>query len=332
MVLQSALGHPLRARLPADARCRSTTAPIVRRRGAAALAVRPVRAGRRRRGDGARSPLLFTRTSLGLQMRAVRVRPRGVPPARRAGVAHASRRLDAVSRRRRPRGAAARADELGLNPHSTDSLFVYALHRRGRRRARLARRRAGRRPGRRRRDEPGDRLPRRGPWRRSPCSCCSSLVLLAAARRDSSRRRRRGAHEPAGRPRFPDSGRSCARSLVAARCWTVVALGGTFAARPVPQLPARARRRVPLRDGRAHACSSALTGQLSLGHAALMAVGGYGYALTANALGRCRRRRRRFVLALLAGALAAPRRRPAPRARRRAAVRAVPGGSHARRS
>ena len=37
-------------------------------------------------------------------------------------------------------------------------------------------------------------------------------------------------------------------------------------------------------DGRAHACSSALTGQLSLGHAALMAVGGYGYALTANAL------------------------------------------------
>ena len=70
--------------------------------------------------------VLFPWTSLGLQMRAAAFAPE---VSRLLGVRvspHGHRRLGAVQRRRVARGAAARADELGLNPHATDSLFVSA--------------------------------------------------------------------------------------------------------------------------------------------------------------------------------------------------------------
>jgi len=95
--------------------------------------------------------------------------------------------------------------------------------------------------------------------------------------------------------------RPIARTLVVAAGWTVVALAGTFALDPY--------RNYQLALVAAYLCAAAgltvligATGQLSLGQAALMAVGGYGYALTSNAVpftGVAR-----FVVALLAGAAA----------------------------
>ena len=123
-----------------------------------------------------------------------RVRPRGVPPARRPGVAHGHRRLGAVQRRRVARGAAAGADEPRPEPARHRLAVRARLHRRGGRRARLARRRAGRRGGRRRRDEPGDRLPRRRPGADRACSSCWCWCSSCDPR-DCSRRRRRGAHD-----------------------------------------------------------------------------------------------------------------------------------------
>ncbi|WP_315095325.1 branched-chain amino acid ABC transporter permease [uncultured Cellulomonas sp.] len=95
--------------------------------------------------------------------------------------------------------------------------------------------------------------------------------------------------------------RPLARTLVLAAGWTVVALGGTFALDPF--------RNYQLALVAAYLCATAgltvlvgATGQLSLGHAALMAVGGYGYALTSNAVPLTGPAR--FVVALLAAALA----------------------------
>ena len=103
-----------------------------------------------------------------------------------------------------------------------------------------------------------------------------------------------------GRQRLPGQ-RPLARTLVLAAGWTVVALAGTFALDPF--------RNYQLALVAAYLCATAgltvlvgATGQLSLGHAALMAVGGYGYALTSNALPLTGVAR--FVVALLAGALA----------------------------
>jgi branched-chain amino acid transport system permease protein len=104
-----------------------------------------------------------------------------------------------------------------------------------------------------------------------------------------------------GRQRLPGQ-RPLPRTLLVAAGWTVVALGGTFALDPF--------RNYQLALVAAYLCATAgltvlvgATGQLSLGHAALMAVGGYGFALTTNALpfdGIPA-----FLLALVAGALAA---------------------------
>ncbi|MRG60029.1 branched-chain amino acid ABC transporter permease [Agromyces sp. CFH 90414] len=73
------------------------------------------------------------------------------------------------------------------------------------------------------------------------------------------------------------------RLLVTAAALTVLAIGGTFLLDPY--------RNYQLALVAAYFCATAgltlligLSGQLSLGHAALMAAGGYGYALTANAL------------------------------------------------
>ncbi|MDL5352043.1 branched-chain amino acid ABC transporter permease [Microbacterium sp. zg-YB36] len=73
------------------------------------------------------------------------------------------------------------------------------------------------------------------------------------------------------------------RVLVTAVVLTVLALGGTFLLDPF--------RNFQLATAAAYLCAVAgltlligLSGQLSLGHAALMAAGGYGYALTSNAL------------------------------------------------
>ena len=103
-----------------------------------------------------------------------------------------------------------------------------------------------------------------------------------------------------GRQRLPGQ-RPLLRTLLVAAGWTVVALGGTFALDPF--------RNYQLALVAAYLCATAgltvlvgATGQLSLGHAALMAVGGYGFALTTNALpfGGIPA----FLLALLAGVLA----------------------------
>ncbi|MCR2826063.1 branched-chain amino acid ABC transporter permease [Microbacterium sp. zg.Y909] len=73
------------------------------------------------------------------------------------------------------------------------------------------------------------------------------------------------------------------RVLTIAALLTVLALGGTFLLDPF--------RNFQLATAAAYFCAVAglslligLSGQLSLGHAALMAAGGYGYALTSNAL------------------------------------------------
>lgn len=95
------------------------------------------------------------------------------------------------------------------------------------------------------------------------------------------------------------------RVIVLAGILTVLALGGTFLLDPY--------RNFQLATAAAYFCAIAgltvligLSGQLSLGHAALMAAGGYGYALTSNALtdagvdGVWR-----FLIALVAGIVAA---------------------------
>ncbi len=95
------------------------------------------------------------------------------------------------------------------------------------------------------------------------------------------------------------------RLLVGALVLTVVALGCTFLLDPY--------RNYQLALVAAYLCAAGgltlligLTGQLSLGHAALMATGGYGYALTANALTDAGiDGLPRFVVSLLAGVLAA---------------------------
>jgi branched-chain amino acid transport system permease protein len=73
------------------------------------------------------------------------------------------------------------------------------------------------------------------------------------------------------------------RTLLVALAGTVLAIGATFLLDPF--------RNYQLALVAAYVCATAgltvlvgLTGQLSLGHAALMAAGGYGYALTVNAL------------------------------------------------
>ncbi|QEW01205.1 branched-chain amino acid ABC transporter permease [Microbacterium caowuchunii] len=77
--------------------------------------------------------------------------------------------------------------------------------------------------------------------------------------------------------------RGTRRVLVVAAALTVLALAGTFLLDPF--------RNFQLATAAAYFCATAgltlligMSGQLSLGHAALMATGGYGYALTANAL------------------------------------------------
>ncbi|WP_240036817.1 branched-chain amino acid ABC transporter permease [Leifsonia flava] len=83
--------------------------------------------------------------------------------------------------------------------------------------------------------------------------------------------------------RASTTGRRRTRLLGTALVLTALAIGGTFLLDPY--------RNYQLALVAAYFCATAglslligLTGQLSLGHAALMAVGGYGYAITANAL------------------------------------------------
>lgn len=77
--------------------------------------------------------------------------------------------------------------------------------------------------------------------------------------------------------------RGIPRTVVFGAVLTVLAIGGTFLLDPY--------RNFQLATVAAYFCAAAgltlligLSGQLSLGHAALMAAGGYGYALTSNAL------------------------------------------------
>ncbi|MBD7957503.1 branched-chain amino acid ABC transporter permease [Microbacterium sp. Sa4CUA7] len=84
-------------------------------------------------------------------------------------------------------------------------------------------------------------------------------------------------------PRFLPGLTGTPRVLWTAVVLTVLALGGTFLLDPF--------RNFQLATAAAYFCAVAglsllvgLSGQLSLGHAALMAAGGYGYALTSNAL------------------------------------------------
>ncbi|NLP84134.1 branched-chain amino acid ABC transporter permease [Microbacterium sp. CFH 90308] len=77
--------------------------------------------------------------------------------------------------------------------------------------------------------------------------------------------------------------RGIPRTLVFGAALTLLALGGTFLLDPY--------RNFQLATVAAYFCATAgltvligYSGQLSLGHAALMAAGGYGYALTANAM------------------------------------------------
>ena len=86
----------------------------------------------------ARLALLFTRTSLGLQLRASAFAPE---VSRILGVRvtpHGDDRLDAVSRGRGARGDAARADRARAQPPLDGRALRLRLHRRGRRRPRLA--------------------------------------------------------------------------------------------------------------------------------------------------------------------------------------------------
>ena len=85
------------------------------------------------------------------------------------------------------------------------------------------------------------------------------------------------------RPRLLPGLTGTPRVLVTAVALTVLALGGTFLLDPF--------RNFQLATAAAYLCAVAgltlligLSGQLSLGHAALMAAGGYGYALVSNAL------------------------------------------------
>ncbi|MCR2800359.1 branched-chain amino acid ABC transporter permease [Microbacterium sp. zg-Y818] len=85
------------------------------------------------------------------------------------------------------------------------------------------------------------------------------------------------------RPRLFPGLTGMPRVLTIAALLTVLALGGTFLLDPF--------RNFQLGTAAAYFCAVAglslligLSGQLSLGHAALMAAGGYGYALTSNAL------------------------------------------------
>ncbi|MCR2815499.1 branched-chain amino acid ABC transporter permease [Microbacterium jiangjiandongii] len=87
----------------------------------------------------------------------------------------------------------------------------------------------------------------------------------------------------ATRPRLFPGLTGTPRVLTIAALLTVLALGGTFLLDPF--------RNFQLATAAAYFCAVAglslligLSGQLSLGHAALMAAGGYGYALTSNAL------------------------------------------------
>lgn len=99
--------------------------------------------------------------------------------------------------------------------------------------------------------------------------------------------------------------RGTRRTVVFGALFTVLAIGGTFLLDPF--------RNFQLATIAASFCTVAgLTllvghsGQLSLGHAALMATGGYGYALTANALTAVGvEGAPRFLLALAAGIVAA---------------------------
>ena len=175
---------------------------------------------------------------------------------------------------------------LGLNPHATDSLFVLgftvavvggldspvgalvggvvvgvAMS--------LVTGYLGRRPG-------ADRGPR--PARAGAPAATRGPVRGRGGEARMSRRQRL----PGQRP--------LARTLAArGRAGRLVALLGTFALDPF--------RNYQLALVAAYLCATAgltvlvgATGQLSLGHAALMAVGGYGYALTSNALPFERRR------------------------------------------
>jgi len=95
------------------------------------------------------------------------------------------------------------------------------------------------------------------------------------------------------------------RVLVVAGILTLLAIGGTFLLDPY--------RNFQLATAAAYFCAIGgltllvgLSGQLSLGHAALMAAGGYGYALTSIALtGAGLAGAGRFVIALVAGVVAA---------------------------
>ena len=162
--------------------------------------------------DGRRSALLFTRTVARPADAGRRVRPRGVAPARRPGrracvtLGWVLSAAVGVARR----AARSCRPSSGLNPHATDLLFVYALHRRRRRRARLPGRRAS---------SAGwssaslmslrDRLPRRRPSR--PIAVLVLLVGGAAGPRP--RGLVRGAREARQRVTADATTRAATRSL-----------------------------------------------------------------------------------------------------------------------
>src|SRR5690606_10806262 len=271
--------HGLRPRPPARARP-LLAAALRRRRRQRAQPLRPVRARRGRRRHGRARPAVQPHLARPPAARR-RLRPRDLPPVGCARAAHGHPRLDAVERDGGARGPAPRPHGARTGPARRRRAVRERLRGSGGRRARLARGGAGRRARRRRAGDPRDRvrLGRGGTARRA----------RAAHRRAAGAAARTLRHE-GGADRMSTATTSPATSpaaipatrlLLRAGLLTLLALGGTFLLDPY--------RNYQLATAAGIFAAVAgltllvgLTGQLSLGHAVLMAAGGYGYALTAT--------------------------------------------------
>ncbi len=232
--------------------------------------------------------LLFTRTSLGLQLRASAFAPE---VSRVLGVRvspHGDDRMDAVGRRRGPRGDAARPHRAGPQPPLDGCAVRLRVRRRRRRRPRLAGRGAARRP------VVGVAMTLVTGYLGATVAPIGVLVLLRGGAAGQARRDLLDARGAQRMSRFLPSLTGMPRTVVFGAALTVLAIGATFLLDPY--------RNFQLATIAAYFCAVAgltvlvgLSGQLSLGQAALMAAGGYGYALTANAADGCRNRRRPAV-------------------------------------
>src|SRR5690606_34064320 len=209
----------------------------------------------------------------------IRVRRGGRPAERRAGGPDAHPRLGALERGGRARGAARGADRIGARAAFGRSAVRERLHGRHHRRARLTRRRRARgargRGAADRRDDPvgRDRRPERDPRAaRGGAARAAAGHLLAAEGAPGMNTVRRILT-----PATPGHRWGLTAVLL------VLAIAGTFLLDPY--------RNYLLATLAAYVCGTAglsllvgRTGQLSLGHAAFMAAGAYGFAFTSNAM------------------------------------------------